>query len=72
MVVAETRGAGKEAAEAVVVDYRELPLVTDADRGAWNRARPTVWDDVPDNIGFLWKRGDADGDRRGAADRRRM
>ena len=30
---------------------------------------PTVWDDVPDNIGFLWKRGDADGDRRGAARR---
>ena len=22
---------------------------------------PAVWDDVPDNIGFLWKRGDADG-----------
>ncbi len=30
VVLAETIGAGKDAAEAVMVDYRELPLVTDA------------------------------------------
>ena len=50
---------GKDAAEAVVVDYRELPLVTDP-IAALEPASPKVWDDVPDNIGFLWKRGDAD------------
>ena len=66
VVLSETIDAGKDAAEAVMVDYRELPLVTDA-VAALEPASPKVWDDVPDNIGFLWKRGDADGDRRGAA-----
>ena len=41
-----------------MVDYRELPLVTDA-IAAMEPGSPKVWDDVPDNIGFLWKRGDA-------------
>ena len=59
LVLAETMGAGKDAAEAVMVDYRELPLVTDA-IAALESASPKVWDDVPDNIGFLWKRGDAE------------
>ena len=59
VVLAETMEAGKDAAEAVMVDYRELPLVTDA-VAAMEPAAPKVWDDVPDNIGFLWKRGDAE------------
>ena len=59
VVLSETIDAGKDAAEAVVVDYRELPLVTDP-VAALEAASPKVWDDVPDNIGFLWKRGDAD------------
>ena len=57
MVVAETRGAAMEAAEAVVVDYATLPVVTDP-HAAMQPGAPAVWDDVPDNIGFLWKRGD--------------
>jgi aerobic carbon-monoxide dehydrogenase large subunit len=59
VVLAESSGAGKDAAEAVLVDYRELPLVTSAIT-ALEPDAPKVWDDVPDNIGFLWKRGDAD------------
>ena len=58
VVIAETNGAAKDAAEAVVVDYRELPLVTDP-VAAMEAGAAAVWDDVPDNIGFLWKRGDA-------------
>src|SRR5580700_10327219 len=58
VVLAETMDAGKDAAEAVMVDYRELPLVSDA-VAALEPDAPKVWDDVPDNIGFLWKRGDA-------------
>jgi aerobic carbon-monoxide dehydrogenase large subunit len=58
MVLAETLEAGKDAAEAVMVDYTELPLITDA-VAALESGAPKVWDDVPDNIGFLWKRGDA-------------
>jgi aerobic carbon-monoxide dehydrogenase large subunit len=59
VVLAETIDAGKDAAEAVMVDYHELPLVTDA-IAAMEPGAPKVWDDVPDNIGFLWKRGDAE------------
>lgn len=60
MVVAETRAAALEAAEAIIVDYRGLPVVTDP-AAALLLGAPAVWDDVPDNVGFLWKRGDADG-----------
>jgi carbon-monoxide dehydrogenase large subunit len=59
LVVAETRGAALEAADAVLVDYDALPVVTDA-VAAMQPGAPAVWDEVPDNIGFLWKRGDAE------------
>ena len=41
-----------------MVDYRELPVVTDP-MAAMQPGAPAVWDEVPDNIGYLWKRGDA-------------
>ena len=50
---------GKDAAEAVLVDYQELPLVTDAIT-AMQPDAPKVWEELADNIGFLWKRGDAE------------
>ncbi len=59
MVLAETRAAGLEAAEAVVVDYAELPIVTDV-MDAMAQGAPPVWDEYPDNIGYLWKRGDVE------------
>src|SRR3984885_242973 len=59
VVLAETIDAGKDAAEAVMVDYHELPLVTDA-IAAMEPGAPKVWDDVPGNLGFQWKRGDAE------------
>jgi carbon-monoxide dehydrogenase large subunit len=59
VVLANSLDAGKDAAEAVMVDYSELPLITDP-VAALDPASPKVWDDVPDNIGFLWKRGDTD------------
>jgi carbon-monoxide dehydrogenase large subunit len=60
LVIAESRAAGLEAAEAIIVDYAALPVVTEPVAAMRPGATP-VWDDVPDNIGFLWKRGDADG-----------
>jgi carbon-monoxide dehydrogenase large subunit len=59
LVVAETRAAAQEAADAVLVDYDALPVVTDP-VAAMQPGAPAVWDAVPDNIGFLWQRGDAD------------
>ena len=60
LIIAATRAAGLEAAEAIAVDYTALPVVTEP-IAALASGAPTVWDDVPDNIGFLWQRGDADG-----------
>jgi carbon-monoxide dehydrogenase large subunit len=60
LVIAQSRSAGLEAAEAIRVDYTALPVVTEP-LAAMRRNAPAVWDDVPDNIGFLWQRGDADG-----------
>lgn len=59
LVVAATRAAALDAAEAVQVNYTPRPVVTDP-VAALQPGAPTVWDEVPDNIGFLWKRGDAD------------
>jgi carbon-monoxide dehydrogenase large subunit len=59
LVVAETKGAALEAADAVQVNYQERPVVTDP-LAAMQPGAPAVWDEVPDNIGFLWKRGDAE------------
>ena len=49
MVVAETRAQALDAAEAVEVEYEELPWVTDRD-AAHAPGAPTVWDEAPDNV----------------------
>jgi carbon-monoxide dehydrogenase large subunit len=49
MVVAQTRAQALDAAEAVTVDYEELPCVVHAE-DALRAGAPAVWDEVPDNI----------------------
>ncbi|HEX2940589.1 MAG TPA: molybdopterin cofactor-binding domain-containing protein, partial [Rhodopila sp.] len=58
MVIAETRTAAQDAAEAIAVEYAPRPVVTDP-MAALEDGAATVWDEVPDNLGFLWQRGDA-------------
>jgi aerobic carbon-monoxide dehydrogenase large subunit len=48
MVVAETEERALDAAEALHIDYEELPFVTDQ-REALAAGAPAVWDEVPDN-----------------------
>jgi carbon-monoxide dehydrogenase large subunit len=48
-VVAETRAQALDAAEAVDVDYEELPAVVGSD-DATQPGAPTVWDEVPGNV----------------------
>ncbi|MSO90100.1 MAG: xanthine dehydrogenase family protein molybdopterin-binding subunit [Acetobacteraceae bacterium] len=57
MIVAETRAAGLEAAEAIAVVYAPRAAVTSA-AAALGPGAALVWDDVADNTGFLWIRGD--------------
>jgi carbon-monoxide dehydrogenase large subunit len=49
MVVAETLPQALDAAEAVEVEYQELPRVTSAEDAIVPGA-PAVWDEMPDNV----------------------
>lgn len=51
VVVAETLGQAEDAADAVMIDYDPLPCVTDTNNAA-EAGAPTIWDEVPDNIGI--------------------
>ncbi|MGI4953824.1 MAG: xanthine dehydrogenase family protein molybdopterin-binding subunit [Janthinobacterium lividum] len=57
VVIAETSQAGRDAAEAVTIDYDTLPSVTDL-AVAMEDGQPQVWDNVPNNICFDWEVGD--------------
>jgi aerobic carbon-monoxide dehydrogenase large subunit len=58
LVIAETRAAAKAAADALVVDYEDLPSVTDPVR-ALQADAPRVLDTLPDNICGESRHGDA-------------
>ncbi|HET7528067.1 MAG TPA: xanthine dehydrogenase family protein, partial [Burkholderiaceae bacterium] len=58
MVVAASRDAARAAADAVVVEYEELPAVTDA-AAALKPGAPRVVDELPDNIAAVSQHGDA-------------
>jgi carbon-monoxide dehydrogenase large subunit len=57
-VVAETREAARDAAEAVAVDYEDLPAVVGA-RAAVADGAPAVTTEAPDNIAAEMRHGDA-------------
>src|SRR5262249_1636747 len=58
MVVAETRAQALDTAEAVVVEYEELPWVAEADE-ALVAGAPALWDEAPDNVLVDTSFGDA-------------
>jgi len=58
MIVAETRDAARAGADALMVDYEELPAVTDA-VAAMKPGAPKVVDELPDNIAAVARHGDA-------------
>jgi len=58
VVVAETAAQAQDAAEAVAVEYEELPWVA-ATQDALMPDAPIVWDEVPDNVLVDTSFGDA-------------
>lgn len=56
-VVAETQAQAKDAAEAVILDIKALPAVTEA-RDAAQPGAPVVYDEVPDNVCADYHSGD--------------
>jgi carbon-monoxide dehydrogenase large subunit len=53
IVVAETLGQARDAAEAIAIDYDDLPSVVDA-RAALAPGAPQLFDHIPDNLVFDW------------------
>lgn len=60
IVVAETAAQAADGAEKVLIDWEELPYVTDTARAAEPGA-PTIWDEVPDNVFIDTTFGDRQG-----------
>ena len=58
-VVAETRIAAHDAADAVVAEYRELPAIADA-VAALDPEAPQLWGQAPGNLSYRFRKGDAD------------
>ena len=59
VVIAESEGAARDAAEAVQVDYDPLPAVASTAE-ARNDGTPQVWPDAPNNTCFAWHIGEPD------------
>src|SRR5271154_5318451 len=59
MVVAETKAQAMDAAEAVSVEYEELPFVLHSE-DAMRRGAPVVWNEVPSNVTVETLFGDAE------------
>ena len=58
LVVAETLAQARDAAEAVVIDYKTLPAVTEGP-DAIKSGAPEIHGNVPGNLCFHWHDGDA-------------
>ena len=59
LIVAETKAEAQDAAEAIIVDYEELPVVRDTDM-ALTAGAAQLHDDIPGNLAFDWGFGDED------------
>src|SRR6185369_5515809 len=56
-VIAETVEQARDGAEAVIVDYEELPAVVGV-LDALKPGAPAIYDDIPDNVCVDWDIGD--------------
>lgn len=59
-VVAETQDQARDAAELVMVDYKDLPTVTDT-KTAKEPGQPQIWPEAPNNTSLVWDMGDEAG-----------
>lgn len=56
-VVADSAEQARDGAERVLVDYEPLPAVMEYEQALAPDA-PAVWPEAPDNLSFVWERGD--------------
>jgi aerobic carbon-monoxide dehydrogenase large subunit len=57
MVLAESLGAARDAAELIEIDFEPLPAVVETAH-ALDPGQPTVWAEAPGNLAFDWGLGD--------------
>lgn len=57
-VVAETPAAAEEAAETVLIETDDLPAITSPEAARADEAT-LIWDGAPENVAYVWKKGDA-------------
>lgn len=57
LIVAESKAAAVDAGELIDIDIDELDVVTNTIAAQVDGA-PLVWDEVPNNVAFVWKKGD--------------
>ncbi|MCP4330735.1 MAG: xanthine dehydrogenase family protein molybdopterin-binding subunit [Alphaproteobacteria bacterium] len=57
LVIAESLPQAKDAAELIVVDYEELPVVIDMEKAIAGDSN-LVWDEAPNNLCYDWEIGD--------------
>jgi carbon-monoxide dehydrogenase large subunit len=65
-VVADTREQARAAADAIEVDYAELPAVASIE-AAIAPGAPKIWPDAPSNSIFFWEVGDGEAARKAVA-----
>jgi aerobic carbon-monoxide dehydrogenase large subunit len=58
-IVAETKQQARDAAEAIMIDYEELPAVSDMD-AALSGTAPEIWTAVPGNRAWDWEVGNGE------------
>ena len=58
MVVAETPAQARDAADLVMVDYEDLPVIADT-AGALAPDAPVIWEENGSNLAYDWSIGDA-------------
>lgn len=66
MVVAESVAAAADAAEAVLLEYADLPLVADT-QAAEAEAAPQIWDQAPGNCAYRFSKGNPEAVRKAMA-----
>src|SRR5690606_19570261 len=59
LVVAESVEQAEAAGELIEIDYDPLDAIGDVGP-ALAKGAPAVWDEVPDNVAYVWKKGDKD------------
>ncbi|MDF1791246.1 MAG: xanthine dehydrogenase family protein molybdopterin-binding subunit [Thalassobaculaceae bacterium] len=62
LIVAESVEAATDAAELVIVEYDELPVVADIDT-AMAEGASAIWPQAPDNCAYRFSKGDAEAAR---------